>query len=234
MSHVSAFSLVLSFFVSFRSFFFICVSSRISHPGFDFLFVLFKGPRFSHKLILPLHRLVQFNSVNAVLCWYICLYLIHFFVSILIVLHSMFLSGGKVVFRSFIILFKFPKFIFCSCVCSVLLGWLFSEVGGSFLLDCSCLSKSSVSYTVLVSCSFFFWCISSISFSENQTFFLIVLTWSTSLWLVVWKFAHACQISIILFLYARNVGLHYCYYYYLIFSFTSGLLQFFTGSLTKT
>ena len=62
----------------------------------------------------------------------------------------MFLSDGKEVFLSFIILFKFSKFIFYPCisVCSVLFGcvpfgcgvFLFSEVGGSFSSDCSCLS----------------------------------------------------------------------------------------------
>ena len=41
-------------------------------------------------------------------------------------------------------------------------------------------------------CSLFiFWCISSISMSENQLFFIVVLTWSTNLLLVVWKLAHS-------------------------------------------
>ena len=38
----------------FRNFF-IWVSSRTSHPGLDCFFVLFRGPQFSHTLILPLH-----------------------------------------------------------------------------------------------------------------------------------------------------------------------------------
>ena len=56
----------------------------------------------------------------------------------------MFLNDGKVVFSQFIILFKFSRFIFCSCD-SVSLGLLscalfgcvafpFSEVGSSFML----------------------------------------------------------------------------------------------------
>ena len=55
-----------------------------------------------------------------------------------------------------------------------------------------------MSGTVLSSCSLsIFWCISSISKSENLTFFIIFLTWSASPWLVVWKLAHSCQISIV-------------------------------------
>ena len=39
----------------------LCVSNRISHPGFDFFFVFFfwGGLQFSHKLFSPLHRLVR-------------------------------------------------------------------------------------------------------------------------------------------------------------------------------
>ena len=131
----------------------------------------------------------------------------------MIFLHSVFHSDRKVDFCSFIILFKFSNFIFCSCVsvCSVLLGcvmFLFFEVSPWFLLACSCLSKPSVSDAVLVSCSLFvFWSISNILRSENQPFFIIVLTWSASLWLVVWKLVHSCQISIILCLYPCSVGL---------------------------
>ena len=55
----------LRFFVCFIIFaccqrFLICLSSRISHPGFEFMFVLFLGePRFFfHRLISLRHRLV--------------------------------------------------------------------------------------------------------------------------------------------------------------------------------
>ena len=83
----------------------------------------------------------------------------------------------------------------------------FSEISGSFRLSCFSLLIPDVSGAVLLSCSFIFWCISSISRSENQPFFIIVLTWSTSLWLVVWKLAHSYQISIILFVYPLCVWL---------------------------
>ena len=46
------------------------------------------------------------------------------------------------------------------------------------------------------------WWISSISRSENQPFFVIVLTWSASLWFVALNLPNSVQISIILFLYS--------------------------------
>ena len=92
------------------------------------------------------------------------------------------------------------------CVLFGCVMFLFSEVGGLFWLDCFCLLILGVSDIVLLSCSLFiFWCISSISRSENKPFFIIVLTWSASLWLV-WKLAHSCLISIILFRYPLCVG----------------------------
>ena len=61
--------------------------------------------------------------------------------------------------------------------------------------------------TVLLPCWLFvFWCISIISRSEKQPFCIIVLNWSSSLWLVAWKLKHSCQIFIILFLYPHGVG----------------------------
>ena len=125
------------------------------------------------------------------------------FVSALTALHSMFLNDGKVVFSLFIILFNFSRFNFCSCdsVCSGLFGCVelpFSKVGGSFRLGCFCLLIFNVPGAVLLLCwLFIFWCISIISRSENQPFIIIVLTWSTSLWLLVWKLAHSCQTSIL-------------------------------------
>ena len=127
----------------------------------------------------------------------------------------MFLNDGKVVFSLFIILLKFSRFNFCSCdsVCSGLfacavfgyVGFPFSEVGGSFRMGCFCLLIFAVPGNVLLlyCWSFIFWCISIISKSENQPFFIIVLTWSACLWLVVWKLESSCQISIILFLYPK-------------------------------
>ena len=137
--------------------------------------------RFSHKLILTLRRLVHLIRLCFLLV-YILILDLFFSVSILIVVHSIFLCDGKVVFCSFIILFKFSKFIFCSCVsvCSVLFGvvvFLFSEIGDSFRFDCSCLSVLGVSDIVFLSCLLFvFWGISSILKAENQPFFILVLT----------------------------------------------------------
>ena len=72
----------------------------------------------------------------------------------------MFLNDGKVVFSLFIILFKFFRFIFCSCdsVCSGLVGcavfgwvgFLFSEVGGPFRMGCFCLLIIDVPGNVLL------------------------------------------------------------------------------------
>ena len=88
------------------------------------------------------------------------------FVSILSVLHSMFLNDSKVVFLLFIILFTFSRFIFCSCdnVSFGLLGcaWFgrvafsFSDVGSSFLFRCFCLIILDVPGSVLLSCVFVF------------------------------------------------------------------------------
>ena len=100
----------------------------------------------------------------------------------------MFLSN--VVFSP-LIFGKFSRFNFSSCVnlCSVLFGcvlfdcvaFLFAEVGSSFPLDCLCLLIIGVSDIVLLSCQLFIlWCISNISKSENQPFFIVVLTSSSS------------------------------------------------------
>ena len=108
----------------------------------------------------------------------------------------MFPSDGKVVFSLIIILFKFSWFTISSCLYSGFFGcalfgcvvYPFSEVGGSFRLDCFCLLILSVSDIVLLSCSLsIFWCISSISTSENQPFFIIVLTWSANRHSCTWK-----------------------------------------------
>ena len=64
---------------------FICVSSRISRPGFDCLFVFFfRGSQFSHKLILLLHRLVHltrlyYSSLCKVVCDLIFRFYLKFF-----------------------------------------------------------------------------------------------------------------------------------------------------------
>ena len=52
--------------------FFICVSSRISHPGFDCSCFL-RGSQFSHKLILHQHRLVHLTRLYYLLvCKVVC------------------------------------------------------------------------------------------------------------------------------------------------------------------
>ena len=52
--HVLGSFFCLIILACFRTFFFICVSSRISHSGFDFFYVIFKGiPIFSQINFLP-------------------------------------------------------------------------------------------------------------------------------------------------------------------------------------
>ena len=77
--------------------------------------------------------------VYVCVCVRVCVWVIDLFFSLL---SSMWLNDDQVFFP-FIILFEFFKFIFCNCisVCSVLFGYevfLFSKVGGSFRIDCSC------------------------------------------------------------------------------------------------
>ena len=138
-----------------------------------------------------------------------------FSVSALTVFQSWFLSHGNLVFFLDIILFRFSTIICSSCVtvCSVwfwcvLFRFLF--LCGSIRWECSCFSVFVVSIIILGSCCFdsifIWWCISRISRSENQPFFMTNLTWSASLWLL-WKLAHSLQISIIPFLYLLCVGL---------------------------
>ena len=177
--HVPAYFTCFIIFACFRSFL-ISISSRISNPSFNFFFCLWslKESRFSHKLILLWYvHLSQW-------CFFVCVYVRSLFIfsfSILIVLHSMFLTDGKVVFCLFIILFKFFKSYFWLSywVCSVLLRivvFLFSEIGDSFRLNWFYLSVLGVSVCLNCLVSLFnFWGISSISRSENQPIFIIVL-----------------------------------------------------------
>ena len=133
-----------------------------------------------------------------------------FSVSTLTVFQSMFLSDGDVVFFSIIIFCNSSKFL-SFFVCINYLSMLFGCVGVQLLLvfdsfrkDFSCLLIFGESVIALVSCLyslFVFWRIYSISRSENQPFFIIVLNWPSSLWLVLWNLAHLWQTSIILFLY---------------------------------
>ena len=87
----------------------------------------------------------------------------------------MFLNDGKMVFTLFIILFRFFIFVCCSCdsVSVGLLGtvaYSFSRVDSSFLICCFWLTPLDV-FGIVLSCVCVFWCISSISRSENHPFF---------------------------------------------------------------
>ena len=99
------------------------------------------------------------------------------FVSVLSVLHSMFLNDGRVVFTLFLILFRFSIFVCCSydIVSARLLGtvaYSFSRVGSSFLICCFWLAPLDV-FGIVLSCDSIFWCISSNSRSENHPFLLL-------------------------------------------------------------
>ena len=132
-----------------------------------------------------------------------------FTVSTLTIFLSWFLSDGNLVFFSDIILLKFSIFIssFCFSVCSMRFGCVVFRlllVCSSFQLESSYFLVVSESIIVLGSCCldsiFTFWCVSNSSWIENQPFFIFVLAWSVSLWLV-WNLVHYSQISNILFLY---------------------------------
>ena len=123
---------------------------------------------------------------------------------------------GNVVFFLYTILFKCFKFISYSyvSVCSVWFGGVVFRlllVCGSFRLDCSCLSIFGMTVIVLMSCCldwlFVFWRISSNSRSENQPFFIFVLTWSVSISLFVLNLEHSSQIRLVLFPYPLSIGL---------------------------
>ena len=62
--------------------------------------------------------------------------------------------------------------------------FLFSEVRGSFRSDCSCLLKLTMSGAVCL-VHYLFSGMLLIFQGHKTNFFIIVLTWSASLWLVV-------------------------------------------------
>ena len=129
-----------------------------------------------------------------------------FSVSALTVFQSWFLKDRNVVFFSDIIFFIISTFIFfssCVSLYSVRLGCVAFRLVllcVSVRLDGYYFSVFSVWIIVLGSCwldsQFICWCISNISRSINKPFFIIVLTWSASLWLVVLNLAHSSQISL--------------------------------------
>ena len=180
--------------------FFIYVSSRNSHPGFDFSSVLFERILiFSQSNFAPAW-ICSFNSVILFVTIYVSTSFI-LFDSALTVLHSLFLNNCKVVFSLFKILFKFSRFNFCSCdsVCSGLfgcavfgcVGFPFSEVGGSFRLGCFCsYLMCQVLYSYLVDHLFSAAFILFQGQKTNPSLFM-VLTRSASLWLVIWKLEYS-------------------------------------------
>ena len=130
----------------------------------------------------------------------------------LTVLQSCFLREGNKVFFSDMILFMISTFFCLSwvsvCVFVLAMYWSLSL---TVWLGVSGFPLFSVSVTVLGVCWYvsLYICgwISSISRSEIQTLFLIVLTWLTSLWFVFLNQMNSVQISINLFLYPLFVGL---------------------------
>ena len=135
-----------------------------------------------------------------------------FSVSNLTVLQFRFLRKGNVVFFSDMILLMVSIFIFFSwvsvCVCVFV---VYDSLSCSVWFGLSGFPVFRVSFTVLGVgwCVWLYIClwISSISRSENQIFFVIVLTWSASLWFVALNLPNSLQISIILFLYPLFAGL---------------------------
>ena len=144
--HVPAFFLCFIILAFFRRFFLSVFPVEFPIQVLIFSSCILRGSRFSHKLIFLVHRLVNLIRLYNLLIYMLVLDLF-FSVSVLTILHSMFLSDGKVVFFQFIILFKFSLNLFFVRVCSVLFGvvFLFSEVGCSFRLVYSCVSILSVS-----------------------------------------------------------------------------------------
>ena len=123
----------------------------------------------------------------------------------LTVFQSWFLRDGYMVFFSDMIRLMISTFICSSwvnvCVCVFA---VYQSLSFSVSLGVSCFPVSIVWIIVLgicwCICRYICWWIYSISRSENQPFFIIVLTWSASLWYVVLNLANSVQISII-FLY---------------------------------
>ena len=163
-----------------------------SIPCFVFSSCFLRGFQFSLKLISPQHRLLHFIRSYYLLIYKVVIDLFHSFRLNCSPFYVF--NDGKVVFSLFIILFLFSRFNFCSCnsVCFGLFGcalfgcvaFTFTVVSGSFLFDCFHLLILDVSGTVVLSCSLS-GIFSSISRSKTQPFFIIVLTWSASFWLVV-------------------------------------------------
>ena len=134
-----------------------------------------------------------------------------FSVSDLTVLQSWFLWEGNVVFFWDMILLMVSTLVFfllgqCLRLCVV----VHESLSWSVCLGVSDFSVFIVSVTAVevcwCVCGYICWWVSSISRLENQPFFVIVLTWSASLWLVALNLPNFVQIFIILFLYPLIAG----------------------------
>ena len=189
---------------------FICDSNLCSLTGFNFQSVVFKGTLiFSQNDFAPSY----FKSFNFVMPFVEIFVnkLFTFLVLDLTVLQSWFLRDGNVVFFSDMILLMVFTLVFFSwvsvCVCMfVVYGSLSCSVWSGVWLSCIyCLGYCGRVCGCV--CIYISWWISSISRPENQPFFIIVLTWSVSLWFVALNLPNSVQISIILFLYPLFAGL---------------------------
>ena len=158
--------------------FLICISSLISHPGFEFLSVFFLGililvqTNFSPAYISSFYSLMLFVEIcinNSFI----------FSVFALTIFLSWFLKESRVVFFSDIILFTVSVFIFSSCVwvCSVVFRCVVFRLPllcVSIWLGCSCFSVITVLYSGFVHVIPYFirWCVSKPFFTIVQAFCL--------------------------------------------------------------
>ena len=122
-------------------------------------------------------------------------------------LQSWFLRESNVVFLSDMIFSMICSFIFSSSVnVSASVFAMYRSLSFSFWFGLSDCPVFSASATVNGVCwciwLYICWRISSISRSEDQQFFVIVLTWSASIRFVDLNLPNSVQISIILFLYS--------------------------------
>ena len=139
-----------------------------------------------------------------------------FSVSTLILFQPWFLRDVHVELFSVVIFFITTTFILSSCVnvLSVVFGYVVIRLQLFciwIVLRSSCFSVFCFSPNVADTCwcvfLFICWYISSIWRSDNQPFFIIVLPWSASIWLVALNLAYSVQIFIIIFQYPLGVVL---------------------------
>ena len=193
--------------------FLICDFNLSSHLGFHFLSAVFRDTsifsltNFAPAYIKSLKSVMLFVGIFVNQSF-------TFSVSDLPVLQSWFLREQNVVFFSDMILFIISTFIFPSwlIVCVFVFAvWRSSLFSVWFWLGVSDFPV----FSILVIVSGVCWCfclyiyrwIYGILRLENQSFFVIVVTWSASLWFVVLNLANSVQIFIFLFLYHLFVGL---------------------------